>query len=175
MLMLIWPPPYGSLNRQLPSMLVITAFFLTLCQLVVVLLLMPYSGLHPSFLVAPSVFVLVTASPRVFQFFLVFPKAPSMVPYILFFWSLFFPNKPQLMVSLSTSILMTQTTESPSNCSLRTTTLTNGLPLQTLVTGLFALIDSFFINTLSSTFQSVSSSMPSLLIRPTSFPFYICI
>jgi hypothetical protein len=53
--------------------------------------------------------------------------------------------------------------------------LTNGLPLQTLVTGLFALIDSFFINTLSSTFQSVSSSMPSLLIRPTSFPFYICI
>jgi zinc transporter ZupT len=38
----------------------------------VALLLMPYSGLHLTFSVAPSVFVLVTASPRVFQFLMVF-------------------------------------------------------------------------------------------------------
>jgi hypothetical protein len=70
----------------------------------VALLLMSCSGLHPTVLVAPSVFVLTIASPRVFQFLLVFLKAPSMVPSFLFFWSLLFPNKQQMTMSLSTSI-----------------------------------------------------------------------
>jgi hypothetical protein len=149
--------------------------FLTPCQLVVALLLMPCSGFHPTFPVAPSVCVLVTAFPRVFQSLLVFLKAPSTVPSFLFFWYLLFPNKPQPMVLLLTSILTTQMVQSPSNCSLRLTTLINGLPFQTLVTGLVAPMDGSSINMSSSTFPRVSSSMPSLLIRPINSPFYLWI
>jgi hypothetical protein len=77
----------------------------------VALLLMPCFGFHHTFLVAPSVCVLVTAYPRVFQSLLVFLKAPSMVPSFLFFWYLLFPNKPQPMVLLLTSILTTKMAE----------------------------------------------------------------
>jgi hypothetical protein len=121
-------------------------FYSTLFQLVMALLLMPYSGLHLTFLVAPSVFVLVAASPRVFQFLMVFLKAPSMVKSFLFFWFLPFPTKPQLMASLLISILMAQMTKLSSNFTLKPTTLTNGLLSQTLVTGFVALIDGFLIN-----------------------------
>jgi hypothetical protein len=136
----------------------------------VALQLMPYSGLHLTFLVAPSVFVLVTASPRVFQFLMVFLKAPSMVQSFLFFWSLLFLTKPKPMVSSLISILMTQMAESLSNYTLKPTILTNRLLLQTLVTGLVALIDGFLINTSSSTFLSVSSFTPSPLIKTTNLP-----
>jgi hypothetical protein len=54
--------------------------------------------------------------------------------------------------------LMTQMAGSPSNCSLKMTTMINGLPSQALVSGLVALMDGFSINTSSSTFPRVSSS-----------------
>ncbi len=75
-------------------------------------------------------------------------------------------------LSLLREARMAQTAESPSNYTLKPATLTNGLPLQTLVTGLVALIDGFLINTLSSTFPSVSSSTPSHLIKTTNLPLY---
>ena len=76
------------------------------------------------------------------------------------------------MASLLISILMTQMAESHSNYTLKPTTLTNGLLSQTLVTGLFALIDGFLINMSSSTFLSVFSSTPSHLIKTTNLPLY---
>jgi hypothetical protein len=103
---------------------------------------------------------------------MVFLKAPSMVQSFLFFWSLPFLTKPKPMVSSLISILMTQTAESLSNYTLKPTTLTNRLLLQTLVTGLVALIDGFLINTSSSTFLSVSSFTPSPLIKTTNLPLY---
>jgi hypothetical protein len=103
---------------------------------------------------------------------MVFLKAQSMVQSFLFFWFLPFPTKPQLMASLLISILMTQMAESPSNYTLKPTTLTNGLLSQTLVTGLVALIDGFLINMSSSTFLSVFSSTPSHLIKTTNLPLY---
>jgi hypothetical protein len=65
-----------------------------------------------------------------------------------------------------------QMAESPSNYTLKPTTLTNRLLLQTSVTVLVALIDGFLINTSSSTFLSVSSSTPSHLIKTTNLPLY---